>query len=135
MFKKQEADNFKEAETIIGPSVKVEGDFVGQGNIIVDGVIKGSVTTNGNLRVGEQAKITAAVTAANALISGEIHGNVTIKGDLELTENAKIFGDVETKSICVARGAILNGKCAMTNDEIKNNKKQPLEKTEPEIKL
>ena len=66
MFKKQEADNFKEAETIIGPSVKVEGDFVGQGNIIVDGVIKGSVTTNGNLRVGDQAKITAAVAAANA---------------------------------------------------------------------
>ncbi len=130
MFKKQEADNFKEAETIIGPSVKVEGDFVGQGNIIVDGVIKGSVTTNGNLRVGDQAKITAAVAAANALISGEVRGNVTIKGDLELTATAKIFGDVETKSICVARGAILNGKCAMADDELKNIKKQPEGKKE-----
>lgn len=128
MFKKQEADNFKEAETIIGPSVKVEGDFVGQGNIIVDGVIKGSVTTNGNLRVGDQAKITAAVAAANALISGEIHGNVTIKGDLELTATAKIFGDIETKSICVARGAILSGNCVMANTEAKDNKKQAEEK-------
>ncbi|PIT93616.1 cell shape determination protein CcmA [Candidatus Falkowbacteria bacterium CG10_big_fil_rev_8_21_14_0_10_43_11] len=118
MFKKQEDANFKEAETIIGPSVKVEGDFIGQGNIIVDGVIKGSIATNGNLRVGDQAKITANVAAANGLISGEIHGNVKIAGDLELTENAKIFGDIEAKSICIARGAIFSGQCSMANGEI-----------------
>ena len=132
MFKKEESSNFKEAETIIGPSVKVEGDFVGQGNMIIDGVIKGSVTTNGNLRVGDQAKITADVAAANGLVSGEIHGNVRIKGDLELTESAKIFGDIEAESLCIARGAILNGKCAMGNNGGKENKKLAAEKMESE---
>ena len=119
MFKSEKTNDFKEAETIIGPSVKVEGDFVSQGNLIVDGVIKGNVKTNGNLRVGDKAKVTASVSAANALISGEIHGNVTIKEDLELTSNAKIFGDIQAKSVCIARGAILNGKCTMTEEETK----------------
>ena len=135
MFKKEENTNFKEAETIIGPSVKVEGDFVGQGNVIIDGVIKGSITTNGNLRVGDQAKINASVAAANALIGGEVRGNVTIKGDLELTENAKIFGDIEVKSICVARGAILNGRCVMGNNESKDERKQASEETENETQI
>ena len=38
MFKKQpESPNFKEVETIIGRSVKVEGDFVGEGDVVVEG--------------------------------------------------------------------------------------------------
>jgi len=131
MFKKEETNtNFKEAETIIGPSVKVEGDFAGQGNLIIDGVVKGSVSTDGNLKVGEQAKITASVKADNAFVSGEIKGNMIIKGDLELTNTAKVWGDIEAKSICVARGAVLNGKFTMTGtkgDEETKETKQPEE--------
>ena len=115
MFKKNEVADFGNAETIIGPSVKVEGNFVGQGNIVVDGIVKGSVKTNGNLSVGIKAKITAAVEAANAIISGEIHGNVTISGDLELTESARVTGDIAAKTLAIARGAALNGNCAMTD--------------------
>lgn len=115
MFKKNEVADFANAETIIGPSVKVEGNFVGQGNIIVEGTVKGSVKTNGNVMVGNKAKITAAVEAANAVISGEIRGNVTVSGDLELTESARITGDVVAKTLAIARGAMLNGNCAMTD--------------------
>ncbi|PIQ69828.1 cell shape determination protein CcmA, partial [Candidatus Shapirobacteria bacterium CG11_big_fil_rev_8_21_14_0_20_40_12] len=79
----------------------------------IDGIVNGNIKTNGNLKVGESAKITASVHAHNALISGEINGNVIIEGDLEMTTNAKIFGDIEVKSLSMARGAILNGKCVM----------------------
>jgi len=92
MFKNDKTNDFKEAETVIGPSVKVEGDFVGQGNLIIEGVVKGSVKTDGNLRVGDKSKIEASITAANAIISGEIKGDVTIKGDLEITTGAKNLG-------------------------------------------
>ncbi|OGF28282.1 hypothetical protein A2477_02375 [Candidatus Falkowbacteria bacterium RIFOXYC2_FULL_47_12] len=115
MFKKNEVADFGNAETIIGPSVKVEGNFVGQGNIVVEGIVKGSVKTNGNLSIGGKAKITAAVEAANAIISGEVRGNVTVSGDLELTESARITGDVAAKTLSIARGAALNGNCTMTD--------------------
>lgn len=124
MFKKENTNfNENEAETIIGPSVKVEGDFVGQGNLVIDGIIKGNVKTSGNLKVGEKAKITASVQAQNALVSGEIYGDIIIDGDLELTEKAKIFGDIQVKSLSIARGAVLNGKCSMeqTQKNAENN--------------
>ncbi|MFA5318408.1 MAG: polymer-forming cytoskeletal protein [Patescibacteria group bacterium] len=124
MFKTDKNSDFKEAETIIGPSVKVEGDFVGQGNLIIEGVVRGSVKTDGNLRVGDKSKIEASVAAENAIISGEIKGDVNIKGDLELTVGAKILGDIETGTICIARGAFFSGKCTMNEGiKIKDDKK------------
>ncbi len=47
----------------------------------------------------------------NNKLSRSIHGNIRIKEGLELTNTAKIFGDIKTKTLSVAPGAIINGKC------------------------
>jgi len=112
----------KDAETIIGSSVKVEGNFICEGNMIIDGEVKGTVQTNGFLQVGDRAVINADIKAANSKIGGQVKGSVKIDGDLELTETAKIFGDVEASSLSVARGALLNGKCSMAKENSKNKK-------------
>src|SRR3989338_10175669 len=123
MFKKE--GGVDDVETIIGPSVQVEGDFVAAGDVIIEGMVSGTIKTEKNLKVGEGAKIFASVTAANALIAGEVQGNVKIKENLELTSTAKIFGDVKTKILTIASGASLNGKCTCGED-----KKAKLEKIE-----
>jgi len=117
MFNKQNQEkNFKEAETVIGPSVRVKGDFHGQGNIIVEGIVNGNIKTNNNLRLGERAKITANIEAKEAVIAGEVRGNIKTKGYLEIKATAKIFGDIEASSLSIERGAILNGKCTMVSE-------------------
>lgn len=114
MFNKQEqGESLNKFETVIGPSVKVKGDFNGQGDIIVEGIIEGSIKTNGNLEIGKTAKITASVEAKEAKIGGHVTGNVKTKGFLEITASAKIFGDIETSGLSIERGAVLNGKCVM----------------------
>lgn len=113
MFKSTDEKNFKEIETIIGPSVKVKGNFSTRGNVKIEGELEGSLKTEGNLMVGKNAKIIATVAANNATVSGEIKGNVKIKGLLELDSTAKIIGDLETKEINVAKGAIINGRLAV----------------------
>ena len=112
--KQDQGEVGNEFETVIGPSVKVKGDFNGQGNIIVEGTVEGSLKTNGRLEVGKAAKITANVEAKEAKIGGQVVGNVKIKGFLEVTATAKIFGDIETSGLSIERGATFNGKCTMT---------------------
>ena len=124
MFNKNSEINLKEAETIIGPSIKVRGNFHGQGNIIIEGIVEGSVKTNNNLLVVKKAKITASIEAKEAKIGGEINGNIKVLGYLEITSSAKIFGDVEASEISIERGAIINGKCST----IAKDKKQISEK-------
>lgn len=117
MFNKEEKINNKEAETIIGPSVKVSGDFNGNGNIIVEGIFEGSLKTSGNLYVGDKAKIKATIEAKEARIGGELNGNINIEGHLEIASTAKILGDIKCSNISIARGAILNGNCSMKASE------------------
>lgn len=111
-----QVSSVREMETIIGPSVKVDGNFRGQGNVIVEGTVGGSIKTEKDVTIGKGAKVAASITAANAKISGEVRGSLKIKGKLELTETAKVLGDIETEILSVAPGAILNGKCTMLKE-------------------
>src|SRR3989339_925203 len=74
-----------EVETVVGPSVNVEGDLSSAGNIIVKGTVSGSVHTTKHLNVERGAKIVANVNTGSALVSGEIRGNIKVRESLELT--------------------------------------------------
>lgn len=112
MFKKQDFEKGS-AETIIGSSVKIEGDFVGKGNVVVEGIVNGSLSTDQNLTIAQGARVLANIKAQSALISGEVKGNIIIKESLELGPTARIFGDIETNQLTISTGALFNGKCAM----------------------
>ena len=123
MFKNQiEKENFKEVETIIGESVKVKGNFKGKGNIVIEGTVEGSVKTDGNILIGNSAKILANMEAKNAKVGGEVNGNIKINGCLEILASAKIFGDIECLSLFVEKGAKLNGKLSMIKQDEKMQK-------------
>ncbi|MBI3495454.1 polymer-forming cytoskeletal protein, partial [Candidatus Berkelbacteria bacterium] len=88
--------------------------------------VSGNVKTDKYLQVEEGAKIMASVRADSAKVSGEVHGNIRVKTLLELTPTARVVGDVEAKTLIVAPGAVLHGKCAMLGSsevaEAKNQK-------------
>ncbi len=114
MFKKDlKPESFKDVETIIGESIKVKGNFNGNGNIIIDGVLEGSLKTKGNVFIGPKAKITGSVEAQEIIINGEISGNLLTRDYLAIGETAKINGDIECSRISIDTGAIINGKCQM----------------------
>ncbi|MFA6604027.1 MAG: polymer-forming cytoskeletal protein [Patescibacteria group bacterium] len=129
-----------EAETVIAASVKVEGEFVSQGNVLIEGVVEGSLKTEKNLRVGERARINADVSAASATVAGEVRGNIVVAEKLELEATAHIYGDVRAKVLTVAAGAQVNGRVAMGQETGKNeNQAKPqfklAEKPEEKVKL
>ena len=105
MFEKSEA-----RLTIIGPGVKLEGDFSGQGDVELYGEVRGNLSITGFLKVGPAAQVTANVTADSAVIGGYVKGKVTVKKDIELLPTARIVGDIKSKQITVAKGASLSGK-------------------------
>ena len=113
-----EENETKETETVIGPSVKVEGNFNGKGDILVEGELHGSLKTKNNLKVGTSAIIKAEVEASSVFLAGTIKGNIIAREKIELTESAKLFGNVETKNISIAPGAIFNGKCSMQTEDV-----------------
>ena len=117
MFKTndEEGREFNEADdTVIGHSIKIEGDLVSNGSIIVEGEVNGSVATEQTLRVGEKAKVKAEVKAREAFVSGKVDGNIDVSDKLELSETAEVNGDIQASTLTIAAGADFNGKCTMT---------------------
>ena len=112
-------------ETVVGPSVVVEGDFSSEGDIIVKGTVSGSVHTSKVLRVEESAKIFANIKAGSAVVAGTIRGNAKIADSLELAPSGRVAGDVECKVLVVEAGALINGKLIMggMDEDLKLEKK------------
>lgn len=113
MFQKNKDNNEDVPETIIGPSVIVEGDFTGKGNVVVEGIVNGNLTTDQHLEVKQNARISADVSADSAIIAGEILGNLKTNQTLELKSTSKVTGDIETPLLSVEAGSMINGKCCM----------------------
>lgn len=103
-------------ETIIAQGVKVEGDFVSEGDVVIEGEVTGNVKTRQHLRVGGAAHINADVSAQAAVIAGEVRGNLTIGESLELLETSVVHGDIEARILSVAPGAKINGRLTMDSD-------------------
>ncbi|MBU1131769.1 polymer-forming cytoskeletal protein [Patescibacteria group bacterium] len=102
-------------DTIIGSSIKVEGDLVSSGNIVVEGEVTGTIKTEKTLKVGEGAKIVANVSAREAYISGKVQGNIEVQDKIELASTGEINGDIQSKSLIILAGAVFNGKSTMAD--------------------
>lgn len=139
MFKQAfKKEDFKDAETIIGPSVMIKGNFNSQGNIIIEGTLKGDVKTSSTIYIGDKARVTASIEAKTARAGGEIKGSLKIKNHLEVVASARIDGDIECSSLSVENGAIINGKCSMIKSDRENmeveREEEKEEETETETK-
>ena len=115
-------------ETIVGATVKIEGDLMSEGDIKVEGQVVGKIKTNKNLYVGPMAKIEADVEAGNAILAGAVKGEVKIKDNLLVQETAKIEGNISCARLSIAEGAHFVGSCSMP--EAGENMEKPLPEEE-----
>ncbi len=117
------------AETVVGPSVKIQGDLNSEGNIRIEGSVAGKVKTSQNVMVGESAKIAADINAGSATLAGEVQGNLKISGNLILQSTARVNGDITCAILRVEDGAQFTGKCTMGGAPVAAGKVKP----EPEL--
>lgn len=103
--------------TVIAEGVKVEGNFTGDGPMVIDGSVVGVINTNESVEIGQAAHIDANIRASTVVVGGHVKGNIVARERLELLAGSRVDGDVNTKSLIIAEGAMLNGKCSMDNEK------------------
>jgi cytoskeletal protein CcmA (bactofilin family) len=112
-----------QTETVVGPSVKIQGDLNSEGNIKIEGQVAGKIKTSQSVFLSQGAKVTADIAAGNAVIGGEVQGNLKITEHLILQSTAKIAGDITCSILRVEDGAVFSGKCSMSNGSNGTSKK------------
>ena len=84
-----------------------------KGDVRIDGILKGSVKTEGKLVVGSSGVVEGDVTCSNADISGEIKAKITVSQLLSLKSTSKLNGDIVTNKLSIEPGATFSGSCSM----------------------
>ena len=111
--KKVKFDESSTSSSIIGKGTSVEGNIDTNGNISVEGEVKGNVVSKSKVALGPSSYVEGKVLANNAIIAGEIQGSVEISELLTLKPTAVIHGDIMTNKLIVEAGATFNGSCRM----------------------
>ncbi len=115
MFQKVNKSSAAESSSInlIGNGTAITGDITSNGDVRIDGKLKGNLTISGKLVIGPSGNIEGNVICQNADVSGEIHGKVTVSELLSLKSSAKLLGDIVTGKISIEPNATFTGTCNM----------------------
>ncbi len=95
---------------VLSSDVEIKGSVKFTNDLIVDGKIEGEITSDGNLTVGENARLKAEIKTATVVVYGKVHGNITATSHVELKAGAEIIGDIKALTLTVEAGAIFVGK-------------------------
>ncbi|MCX7610659.1 MAG: polymer-forming cytoskeletal protein [Ignavibacterium sp.] len=107
--------NIMDDVTIISNGVSIEGRINSKGNIRIDGMIKGDVSAQGNLTIGESGHVQGNISGQNIIIGGRVEGTATANEIITLQSKSFLKGDLITKILIVESGAIFDGKSSMTS--------------------
>ncbi len=96
------------AKTLIGENIYINGDIRGEGDLIIEGSVKGSVMLEKyHLTVGLKGQVDAEINAGNVTVSGRLTGNITALDKVAITKDADFNGVIKAKRISVEDGAYL----------------------------
>ncbi len=115
MFQKVNKSSVQDGASInlIGNGTTITGDIASNGDVRIDGSLKGNITISGKLVIGPSGVLEGNVQCQNADISGEIKGTVNVAELLTLKATAKLLGDIITGKISIEPNATFTGTCSM----------------------
>jgi len=134
MLKNTTSEGMRSDEaTVISKGVKIEGKLSCSGSIRLDGEVKGDISSQSAVIIGENGKVNGQINAENITIGGQVTGTVKAKEKLVLDAKANLQGDVISRVIAIEAGANFNGNCKM-GDTGNINVSAPSTKPEDTVK-
>jgi len=97
----------------IGEGTVIIGEINSDGNIRVDGTVKGSVNSKGKVVIGPSGVVEGEIICRNADVTGTIKGKIVVSELLLLKATARLEGDVVTNQMGIEPGAEFSGTCTM----------------------
>ena len=106
--------------SIVGPGMTVVGNCESDGTIRIEGTVNGSVKAGKAVVIGKQGLVSGDIMTQDAVISGRVEGKLVAASRLELQATSHIEGEVHTRRMQLAEGAVLNGSVHMGADVAKS---------------
>jgi len=106
----------RNAPSVIGPDLTIQGNLISTGEIQVDGEIEGDIHGT-HVLIGQKARIQGAVNAEEVVVRGHVMGSVRGR-KIMLQSTSHVEGDVHHQSISIEQGAYFEGKSRRSDDPL-----------------
>jgi cytoskeletal protein CcmA (bactofilin family) len=94
--------------SVIAKDMTVEGGMTGEGELHVDGVVRGDVRV-GRLTIGETGHIEGTIAAELVECRGKVVGSITAK-QVRLFASSHVDGDITHEQLAMETGASFQGR-------------------------
>src|SRR5262245_39642445 len=101
------------AGSVVGAGLIIEGEFTSDEPVLVDGTVKGTLSTSEAVSVGADGIVEADVEGLAVSIAGELTGNVAASPRVDIQAGGRLVGDVKANRLTIADGASFRGNVDM----------------------
>lgn len=105
--------NSGNASTMIGAGTIITGDLESNGDIRIDGTLKGNLKGKAKIIVGAGGVVEGNVEGLQADIMGHVTGTIKVQELLFLHGKTQVNGDIYAGKLQVEPTAVFNGNCHM----------------------
>lgn len=96
--------------TLISQGSTITGDFSGNNDLLVAGVVEGDCVSDAMITISEDGIWRGNIQCAEMIVAGVVEGSLTVSGAVEICPTARISGTVCGGAIAVGQGAIIDGE-------------------------
>lgn len=104
---------------LISAGTKITGDIAAEGDIRIDGYLKGNIRTKGRLVIGTSGSIEGEIVCGSIEIAGNFKGRLTSSELLTMKATAVVNGEIITTRLSVEPGSLFCGTCQMGSSQEK----------------
>jgi cytoskeletal protein CcmA (bactofilin family) len=99
--------------TVIARPSTVDGHVSGSCEIVVNGVVKGTIDGTGTVTIAEQGRAEATTHGRIVAVAGTVNGDITADEKIVLESSARVGGNITAPRILIKDGATFKGQVNM----------------------
>lgn len=108
--------------SIISAGTSLKGDITSNGDIRIDGSLKGNVHCSAKVVIGANGSVEGDINGQQADIMGKVSGSIKVKELLQLKGNCQISGNIYAGKLQIEPTAQFNGQCHMNEASASGSK-------------
>jgi cytoskeletal protein CcmA (bactofilin family) len=100
---------------MIGPSITIKGDLIGEEDLLIEGCVEGKIDFRRHtVTVGKSGRIKADVFGKSITVEGEVDGNLYGEEHLVLRQSSTVRGNITAPRVSLEDGANFKGNIDMS---------------------
>jgi len=115
------------AAAVLGPSITIKGDVLGDEDLTILGRVQGTVNlAQHNVTIGPSGRVKADVRGRMVIVEGEVDGDLKASEQIVLRHTAKVEGSISAPRVALEDGAVFRGAIEMDSASKMGKESQPV---------